>query len=85
MSIDHLKLEHEEQRGFITKLTAKRTKLLEEISTNKTLLQKYGQIKDQVKIDKSVAADKKEDGIFPGEEFLSEIKISKDTEKSSKG
>lgn len=81
-SIGQIKLEHEEQRGYITKLVAKKTKLLEEISRGQVLLQKYDQIKEKVKIEKAAASGKKEGGIFPAEEYLNELKNGRQRDQS---
>jgi chromosome segregation ATPase len=77
--ISRLKLEHEEQRGFVTNLVAKKTKLLEEIKMNETLLRKYEQTKDKV------TSDKGEEKAFSSEELLNEIKIRKNRDKSPGG
>ncbi len=79
-TVGQLKLEHEEQRGYITKLVGKKTKLLEEISRSQTLLQKYDQIKEKVKIEKA-AASGKEGGIFESRQFQTED--FKDRKKTS--
>ncbi len=81
-SIGQLKLEHEEQRGFITKLVAKKTKLLEDISRSQALLQKYEQIKEKVKIEKA-AASGKEGGIFESRHFQEETEKDRSRENSS--
>ncbi len=71
-SIGRLKLEHEEQRGYITKLAAKKNKLLEEISRSQTLLQKYDEIKEKAKVEKA-STNGKEGGILESRQYQSEV------------
>jgi hypothetical protein len=81
-SVGNLKLEHEEQRGFVTRLTTKKTKLLEEISKSQALLHKYEQIKEKVKIEEALSKNEEEDGYFKGKELLVEKKRNEEKEKS---
>jgi len=80
-SVGQLKLQHEEQRGFITKLVAKKTKLQEEISKNEMLLHKYKQIKEKVELEKIAVPVNKEGETFPGEEAINQINNGKSSEQ----
>jgi chromosome segregation ATPase len=66
-SINRIKLEHEEHRLSIVKFSALKKKLDEEIKKNQTLLNKYRQIREKIKIERTTMAKLKESPDYESE------------------